>query len=90
MQRAGIESILGLRLRGAELHLDPCIPKPWTKFELSVRRPSGRYEILVDNPDGVSRGVRHAEVDGIEIAERPLRLHMVDDGAVHRVHVTMG
>jgi cyclic beta-1,2-glucan synthetase len=90
MQRAGIESILGLRLRGAELHFDPCIPKPWARFELSVRRPSGRYEILVDNPDGVSRGVRHAEVDGIEIAERPLRLRMVDDGAVHRVHVTMG
>ena len=29
MQRAGIESILGLRLQGAVLHLDPCIPKAW-------------------------------------------------------------
>ena len=27
MQRAGVESILGLRIRGAFLHLDPCIPK---------------------------------------------------------------
>ena len=27
MHRAGVESILGLRIRGAFLHLDPCIPK---------------------------------------------------------------
>ena len=38
MQRAGIESILGLRIRGAALHLDPCIPKSWARFEMTVRR----------------------------------------------------
>jgi cyclic beta-1,2-glucan synthetase len=90
MQRAGVESILGLRLRGAFLHLDPCIPRAWPTFEISVRRRSARYEIAVENPAGVSRGVRFAEIDGVEITERPLRLLMVDDGAVHRVHVTLG
>ena len=90
MQRAGVESILGLRLRGAFLHLDPCIPKAWPKFEISVRRQSARYEIVVDNPAGVSRGVRFAEIDGNEITERPLRLRLADDGAVHRVRVTLG
>jgi cyclic beta-1,2-glucan synthetase len=57
---------------------------------MSVRRQSARYEIIVDNPAGVSRGVLFAEIDGVEIAERPLRLRMVDDGAVHRVRVTLG
>jgi cyclic beta-1,2-glucan synthetase len=90
MQRAGVESILGLRRCGAFLHIDPCIPKAWPKFEISVRRQSARYEIVVDNPAGVSRGVRFAEIDGVEVTERPLRLPMVDDGAVHRVHVTLG
>ena len=90
MQRAGLESILGLRMRGAYLYLDPCIPKAWPKFEISVRRQSTRYEIVVDNPAGVSRGVRLAEIDGVAVTERPLRLPMVDDCAVHRVHVTMG
>src|SRR5665809_141191 len=37
MQRAGIESILGLRLRGAVLYLDPCIPKAWPSFYMTVR-----------------------------------------------------
>ena len=36
MQRAGVESILGLRIRGAFLHLDPCIPKSWPSFEMTV------------------------------------------------------
>jgi cyclic beta-1,2-glucan synthetase len=90
MQRAGVESILGLRIRGAFLHLDPCIPKAWPKFEMSVRRQSTRYEIVVDNPAAVSRGVSLAEIDGVEITERPLRLRLADDGAVHRVRITLG
>jgi cyclic beta-1,2-glucan synthetase len=90
MQRAGVESILGLRIRGADLHLDPCISKAWPSFEMRVRRQSARYDIVVDNPAGVSRGVQFAEIDGVEITERPLRLRMVDDGAVHRVRVTLG
>ncbi|HME83367.1 MAG TPA: hypothetical protein VKG91_02170 [Roseiarcus sp.] len=90
MQRAGIESILGLRIHGAFLHLDPCIPKSWATFEMTVRRQSAQYEISVDNPAGVSRGVRFAELDGVEIVERPLRVRIVDDGAVHRVRVRLG
>ncbi len=90
MQRAGVESILGLRIRGAVLHLDPCIPKNWPQFEMTVRRRSARYEIVVDNPAGVNRGVHFAEVDGIEITERPLRVQVVDDSAIHRVHIRLG
>jgi cyclic beta-1,2-glucan synthetase len=90
MQRAGIESILGLRLQGAFLHLDPCIPKHWRSFEMTVRYRSARYEILVENPDGAGRGVLAAELDGIAIAERPLHLPLLDDGMTHRIQVRLG
>jgi cyclic beta-1,2-glucan synthetase len=90
MQRAGVESILGLRMRGAFLHLDPCIPKVWGNFQMTVRYRSARYEILVENPDGISRGVLSARLDGTEIVERPLRLPLLDDGAVHRVQLRLG
>ena len=91
MQRAGIESILGLRLRGrVSLHLDPCIPKAWPNFEMTVRYRSARYEILVDNPAGVERGVISAHLDGNEITERPSRLPLLDDGLTHRIAVKMG
>ena len=85
MQRAGVESILGLRMQGRLLRLDPCIPKSWPRFEMTLRYGSARYEIVVENPDGVGRGVASAQLDGKVIAERPLRLPLLDDGTTHRV-----
>ena len=90
LQRAGVESLLGLRLRGASLRIDPCIPKAWTQFEAEVKYRSARYKVLVENPSGVNRGVVSADVDGVEIAERPLRVPLVDDGALHQVKVRLG
>ena len=88
MQRAGLESILGLRMEARSCSR-PLHSQGLAEFEIMRPATSSRYEIVVDNPDGVSRGVR-AELDGAEITERPLRLRTVDDGAVHRVRVTFG
>jgi cyclic beta-1,2-glucan synthetase len=90
MQRAGIESILGLCLQGEFLHLDPCIPEMWTGFEISLRHGSARYEIRVENPDGVGRGIAFATVDGSVVAERPFRLRLAGDGGTHRIRVRLG
>ncbi len=90
MQRAGIESILGLRMQGAFLHLNPCIPKGWRNFEMSVQYRSARYEIMVENPDGVAKGVLVAQLDGTVITERPLRLTLLDDGTTHYVQLRLG
>jgi cyclic beta-1,2-glucan synthetase len=90
MQRAGVESILGLRLRGGMLELDPCIPKSWPRFEVTLRHRSARYQIVVENPNGVSRGIASAQADGIAIVERPLRLNLLDDGTTHQVLLDLG
>jgi cyclic beta-1,2-glucan synthetase len=90
MQRAGIESILGLRLQGEMLHLDPCIPKAWPRFAITIRHRSARYEIEVENPDATGRGIASAELDGTMIEARPLRLRLADDGNTHRLRVRLG
>jgi cyclic beta-1,2-glucan synthetase len=90
MQRAGIESILGLRLQGDMLHLDPCIPKSWPRFEMTVRFRSARYEIAVENPGGAGRGIGSAELDNAMIETRPLRVPLVDDGRTHWLRVRLG
>ena len=91
MQRAGLETILGLRIEGNTLRLDPCIPRSWPGFEISLRRGGSRYEIAVENPDGVERGIAAAKIDGAEVAaQRPLIVAVVDDGAVHRVWIKLG
>ena len=67
MYRAGIEWILGFRLRGERLHLDPCIPRDWPGFRISFAYHSSRYDIDVENPLGVMRGIQRVEVDGREV-----------------------
>jgi cyclic beta-1,2-glucan synthetase len=90
MQRAGAENIIGLQMQGGHFRLDPCIPKAWPSFRITLRHRSARYEILVENPDHVSSGIASAHVDGIAVDHLPLRLPLVDDGATHQVLVKLG
>ena len=90
MQRAGVESILGVRVAGGKLRIDPCIPGSWPRFEITLRHGASRYEVVVENPQGVQRGIASAELDGVAIAGRPLSIPLLDDGAPHRVTVRLG
>ena len=90
MYQAGVESILGFRLRGATLELDPCIPRAWPGFEIDFRYHSARYEIAVDNPHGVSRGVVSVDLDGQALPGVGVAIPLVDDGVTHRVRVVLG
>jgi cyclic beta-1,2-glucan synthetase len=90
LYRAGIEAILGLRLQGAFIRLDPCIPKSWPRFEIVFKHRSARYEIAVENPAGVSRGVRSVALDGQTLPDGAERVPLVDDGRTHEVRVILG
>jgi len=89
MYRAGVEWILGFRLRGTTLFMDPCIPRDWPEFELSFRYHSSRYEIKVLNPNHVCKGISSVEVDG-----KPVRgsaaILLKDDGATHDIRIVLG
>jgi cyclic beta-1,2-glucan synthetase len=90
MYRAGLEWLLGFRLRGAVLHLDPCVPRGWRRFDITFRYHASRYEIAVENPSGATRGIASIEVDGVrrEVADGCVPL--TSDGATHRVRVVLG
>jgi cyclic beta-1,2-glucan synthetase len=90
MYQAGVEWILGFRLRGATLVMDPCIPRAWPGYEIVFRYHSSRYEIAVENPHGVSRGVAFTELDGQELAGNGTPIPLVDDGGTHHVHIVLG
>jgi cyclic beta-1,2-glucan synthetase len=90
MQRAGIESILGLLLQGGMLHLDPCIPTAWPRFSITLRHRSACYEIEVENPDGAGTGIASAALDDAPIEARPLRVALADDGKTHRLRIRLG
>ena len=90
MYQAGIESILGFRLRGEQLVIDPCIPRAWPRYEIDFAYHSSKYEIVVENPHGVSRGVLSAELDGQPLTGPGATIPLADDGATHQVKVILG
>jgi cyclic beta-1,2-glucan synthetase len=94
MYRAGLEWILGFRVQGTMLLLDPCVPKLWGGFEIRYRYRSSCYDIVVENPHGVSRGVTSWALDGVvqsaPLPGNPAQLSLADDGATHQVRVILG
>src|SRR5438105_13009262 len=64
MYRAALEYILGFKLQGDRLRLDPCIPRGWREFEINYRRGQTAYRIKVENPHALCRGVANVWLDG--------------------------
>ncbi|HYV07701.1 MAG TPA: hypothetical protein VFB82_24120, partial [Blastocatellia bacterium] len=87
MYRAGLESILGFKLRGDRLQIDPCIPRFWREYEITYKRGSATYHIVVENPHALNRGVARIELDGVELAASEIEL--IDDQKQHSARITL-
>ncbi|HOD47188.1 MAG TPA: N,N'-diacetylchitobiose phosphorylase [Opitutaceae bacterium] len=59
--------ILGIRPELGGLRIDPCIPTTWPGFTAKRTFRGKALDIEVQNPSGVSRGVKSLTVDGVEI-----------------------
>jgi cyclic beta-1,2-glucan synthetase len=90
LYRAGLEAILGFRLQGGFALLDPCIPKAWPGFEIVFRYHSARYEIAVENPQRVSRGIAWVEIDDERLPQGQALIPLFDDARIHKVRVLLG
>ena len=91
MYRVALEWLLGLRVQGKSLAIDPCIPRGWPGFEIVYRYRSAQYQISVENPLGVSRGILAIKLDGeILTASKRQLIPLLDDGAHHKVQVILG
>ena len=90
MYRAGLEWMLGFRLRGTTLVIDPCVPKSWPGFAIAFRHRSARYDIVVENPNGVSRGISRIVVDGQVLQTPGAPITLSDDAATHHIRVILG
>jgi cyclic beta-1,2-glucan synthetase len=86
---AGMEWILSLQVRADLLVFNPCIPKVWRSYSIFCQHENTRYEITVDNPNGVEHVIVTIELDG----ERQLNdnsITLQDDGQLHQVRVVLG
>jgi cyclic beta-1,2-glucan synthetase len=90
MYRTAVEGILGIKLRGATLIVDPCIPRAWPEFEFTYQYLRSRYRITVKNPQGVSRGIAAATLDGKSLGGEVCAIGLIDDGGDHYGEITLG
>jgi cellobiose phosphorylase len=88
LYRVALEAILGFRLAGDTLRVEPCIPSGWPGYEVTYRYRSAIHRIRVENAAGTGHGVRSVTVDGQAAAGREVALR--DDGREHEAQVTLG
>jgi cellobiose phosphorylase len=89
LYRVVTETILGFQMRGMNLRIDPCMSPDWPGFSLTFRYHSAVYEIRVENPSRVTRGVALTRIDGAlhaGIAD----IRMTDDHERHEILVVLG
>jgi cellobiose phosphorylase len=88
LYRVALEDILGFRLIGNRLAIEPCIPREWPSFSIRYQHKSTTYAIAVENPRGVERGVTSITLDG---QPAPIEgIALIDDGHEHEVLVILG
>lgn len=80
--------ILGIQPDYDGLRIDPCIPTDWKGYTITRKFRGATYKIDIQNPNGVSTGVKEVIADGVSQSSNLLPLFA--DGAVHDIKVIMG
>lgn len=78
--------IMGVQPGYDSLEINPCVPADWKEFSMTRRFRGAMYNIQVNNPDGVQKGVAKITVDGNEVAKIPV----IAKGSSCNVVITMG
>lgn len=70
------------------LQISPCIPGDWRGYELVYKDGGTSHQISVENPYGISQGVKQIVLDAKTLSgvDTPL----LGDGKPHNVRVEMG
>lgn len=79
--------ILGIQTGFAGLTVNPCIPTSWPGFEVTREWRGATYQINVENPNGVSKGVQSINLNGEAIVGA---IPVQPAGSINTVTVIMG
>jgi N,N'-diacetylchitobiose phosphorylase len=87
MYHAVTHWMLGVRPGLNELVIDPCIPPEWPGFEIRRQWRGADFHIVVENPEGVQKGVKTITLNGIPLSGS---VPPQPAGSFNRVLVTLG
>ena len=80
--------ILGVRPEYDGLSIDPCIPHNWDGFRVQRKFRNAVYNITVQNPQRISKGIKEILVDDKKLSGNTLPVF--EDGKTHNVTIIMG
>lgn len=83
-----VQYILGLNPDYNGLRIDPCIPKSWKTYKVSRKFRGSKYEISIDNPEGVSKGVKSLTVNGEKVTGNLIPIQK--ENSTNQIVVIMG
>jgi cellobiose phosphorylase len=86
--QAATKHIVGIMPQHDGLEINPCIPKAWDGFKAVRKYRGATYNISVENPQHVSKGIASVEVDGEPVAGNIVPIFA--DAKAHDVRVVMG
>ena len=78
--------MLGIKPQYDYLEINPCIPGSWDNFQVTREWRGAVYEISVENPHGVMKGVKEIYLDGKLVERLPVQ----EPNTTHHVRVVMG
>ncbi len=78
--------MLGIKPQYDYLEINPCIPGSWDNFQVTREWRGAVYEISVENPNGVMKGVKEIYLDGKLVERLPVQ----EPNTTHHVRVVMG
>ena len=83
--KAGIEYILGLKIKEGIMSIEPCISKDWKEYSMKYKWKNSIYNIVVKNPNRKNNGVEKVIVNGIE-TENKIKL---EDNGIYNIEVIL-
>jgi cellobiose phosphorylase len=87
MYRLAIESLLGLKLEGSRLYVQPCIPTAWQTFKIRYRFKETMYHIIVNQIALPNQKRSQIILDGDLLDEAAIPL--MDDQRDHQVEIQL-
>ena len=80
--------ILGVKPSYNGLAINPCIPSAWNGFKMTRKFRGATYNIEIENPMNVSKGVKTIFVNGVEIESTIIPI--LEENKTHTIKVIMG
>lgn len=64
LRKICLEWIIGVRPEWDGLMIDPCLPPGWKEMHMTRHYQGNKYEIFINNPEGLSEGECRIKIDG--------------------------